>query len=80
MLFYMDLSLGFVTRICQYFYPIASYDRCRACGRRRLLNPEHIVVLLARPVSHTSIQNTDFVEIFNISLDLSIYFAHFSGC
>ena len=32
------------------------------------------------PVSHTSAQYIDFVEIFNISLDLSaIYFAHFSS-
>ena len=47
----------------------------------RLLNPEHLVVLLAGPISHTSTQYMDFVEIFNISLDLStIYFAHFSGC
>ena len=38
-------------------------------------------MLLAGPVSHTGIQCMDFVEIFNISLDLSaIYFAHFSGC
>ena len=39
------------------------------------------VVLLAGPISHTSTQCMDFVEILNISLDLStIYFAHFSGC
>ena len=38
-------------------------------------------MLLAGPVSHTSMDLMDFVEIFNISLDLStIYFAHFSGC
>ena len=31
--------------------------------------------------SHTGTQCIDFVEIFNISLDLStIYFANFSGC
>ena len=31
--------------------------------------------------SDSSTQYMDFVEIFNISLDLStIYFAHFSGC
>ena len=29
------------------------------------------MVLLARPISHTSTQHMDFVEIFNISLDLS---------
>ena len=34
---------------------------------------------LAGQFSHTSIQYMDFVEIFNVSLDLSaIYFAHFS--
>ena len=38
-------------------------------------------MLLAGPVSHTSTQYIDFVEILNISLDLStINFAHFSGC
>ena len=38
-------------------------------------------MLLAGPVSDTSPQYMDFVEIFNISLDLStIYFAHFIGC
>ena len=36
--------------------------------------------VLAGPISHTSTQYIDFVEIFNISLDLSIYFAHLSGC
>ena len=36
---------------------------------------------MAGPISHTSTQYMDFVEIFNISLDFStIYFAHFSGC
>ena len=41
-----------------------------------------LVVLLAGPISDTSTQYMNyFVEIFNISLDLStIYFAHFSGC
>ena len=38
-------------------------------------------MLLARPISLTNIQCMDFVEIFNVSLDLSIiYFARFSGC
>ena len=33
------------------------------------------------PISHTGTQDMDFVEIVNISLDLStIYFANFSGC
>ena len=37
--------------------------------------------LLAGPISHASIQHMDFVEVFNVSLDLStIYFARFSGC
>ena len=32
-------------------------------------------MLLAGPISHTSIQYMEFVEVFNISLDLStIYF------
>ena len=35
-------------------------------------------MLLARPISHTSIQHMDFVVIFNISLDLStIYLASY---
>ena len=56
-------------------YLIASCDGCHARGRRRLLNPEHLFVLLSEPISHTSIQYMDFVEIFNVSLDLStIYF------
>ena len=38
-------------------------------------------MLLAGPISHTSTQYMDFVEIFNVSLDLStVYFANFSGC
>ena len=38
-------------------------------------------MLLAGPVSHTSNQYMDFVEIFNVSPDLStIYFARFRGC
>ena len=59
---------GFVIRIGQYFYPIASCDRCHASGRRRLLNLESLVVLLAGPVSHTSTEYMDFVGISNISL------------
>ena len=36
---------------------------------------------LAGPVSHTSAPCMDFVEIFNIVLDLSTTcFSHFSGC
>ena len=38
-------------------------------------------MLLNGAISLTGTQYLDFVEIFNISLDLSsIYFAHFSGC
>ena len=38
-------------------------------------------MLLAEPISHASTQYMDFVEVFNISLDLStIYCANFSGC
>ena len=60
---------------------IASCDRYHAWGRRRLLNLEHLVAILAGPVFHTCTQYIDFVDIFNISLDLStIYFAYFRGC
>ena len=46
-----------------------------------LLNQEHLVVLLAGPISHTSTRHINFVKIFSVSLDLSaIYFAHFSEC
>ena len=42
---------------------------------------KHLVLLLAGPISHTSTQYMDFVEVFNNSLDLSaVYFAHLSGC
>ena len=38
-------------------------------------------MLLAEPISDTIIQYMDFVEIFNISLDLStIFSAHLSEC
>ena len=36
-------------------------------------------MLLAGPISHTSTRCMDFVEIFNIILDLSVTFSHFSG-
>ena len=69
---YMDLSLGFVTWICHLDLSelklIVSCDGCHARGRRRILNPEHLVVLLAGPISHTSTQYTDFVD-----------FLHFNG-
>ena len=42
---------------------------------------EHLVMLLAGPIAHTSIQHMDFIEIFNISLDLStVYCPRFSWC
>ena len=42
---------------------------------------DKVVVLFAGPVSHTSTQCMDFIEIFNMPLDLStINFAHFSWC
>ena len=63
----------FVTRNCQHFYLTASCDKCHALGRRHLLNPDHLVVLLAGPISHTSTQYMDFVEIFNI-----VYYIIFS--
>ena len=47
---------------------IASCDGCHAWGRRRLLNPERLVVLLAGPISHTGTQYTGFVD-----------FLHFTG-
>ena len=47
---------------------IASCDGYRAWGRWRLLNPEHLVVLLAGLISHTSTQYIDFVD-----------FLHFTG-
>ena len=73
---YMDLSLGL-----SILKLIASCDGCHVWSRRRLLNLEHLVVLLAGPISHTSTRCMDFVEIFNIILDLSITcFSHFSGC
>ena len=60
---------------------IDSCDEWHALGRRHLLSPEHLLLLLAGPISHTSTQFMDFVEILNISMDLStIYLPHFSGC
>ena len=44
------------------------------------VNPKHLFVQLAGPISRTSIQYMDFVEIFNVSLDLSTTeFVHFSN-
>ena len=36
-----------------------------------ILNQEHLVMLLAEPISHASTPYMDSVEIFNIWLDLS---------
>ena len=64
----------------KYLYVFAIYQGKYAQCKRRLLNPEHLVVLLTGPTSHTGTQYIDYVEILKISLDLStIYFAHFSG-
>ena len=41
---------------------IATSDGCHAWDRRRLLSPEHLVVLLAGPIFHTSTQYIDFVD------------------
>ena len=50
-------------------------------GQRTLTQSRALIVLLAEPISHTSIKYMDFVKTFNISLDLStIYFAHFGSC
>ena len=62
----MDLSLGFVNILSDCWLLWVSCMR-----QTTLLNPEHLVVLLAGPVSHTSIQYVDYVEISNIALDLS---------
>ena len=45
-------------------YLIADCDGYHAWGRRCLLNPEHLVVLLAGPISHTSTQYIDFADFF----------------
>ena len=58
-----------------------SFYKTHSGGLGLGLNLEHLVVLLAGPISHTSTRCMDFVEIFNIILDLSITcFSHFSGC
>ena len=38
-----------------------------------MINPKHLDVLLAGPISHTSSQYMDFAEIFNVSLDLVVF-------
>ena len=61
-------------RTNELFYWIASCDRCHAWGRWCLLSRGHLVALLAGPVSHTSIQYMNYVEIFNFSMDLSVIY------
>ena len=48
-------------------YLTASCDGWHGWGRRRLLNLEHLVVLLAWPISHARRWYMNFVEIFNVS-------------
>ena len=67
------------------FFKAAAFILSLSCTharcRRRLLNPDRLMVSLVGQVSHTSNQYMDFFETFNISLDLStINFAYFSGC
>ena len=60
---------------------VAGCGGCRAWGGRRLLGLEHLVVLLAGPISHAGARCMDFVEIFNVVLDLSVAcFSRFGGC
>ena len=70
---------GDVTQICQYFYLIASCDRVMHVMHEA--DETQSEASCRRPISHTSTQYMDFVDIFNIVLDSStIYFSHFSGC
>ena len=54
--------------VCHFLSIYASCDKCHAWGRQCLLNPEHLVVLLAGPISHNSIYlliiTTDFVALY----------------
>ena len=50
---YMDLSLGFVTWICLNLNWLLAVTG---------VMHEHLVVLLAGPISHTSTQYIDFVD------------------
>ena len=63
-MFYIDLSLGFVNTLSDFWF-------CHTRGKWQLLNPEHLVMLLTGSVSHISIQCMEYIEIFNIPLDLS---------
>ena len=59
-------------------YPQPINVQAKALKNR--IDPEHLVVLLAGPISHTSTQCI-VLSIFYILLDLStIYFTRFSGC
>ena len=53
---------------CHFLSIDASCDGCHAGGRQRLLNPEHLVLLSAGPISHNSIHlliiTTDFVSLY----------------
>ena len=53
---------------CHFSSIDASCDGCHAWGRQCLLNPEHLVVLSAGPISHNSIHlliiTTDFVALY----------------
>ena len=66
-----EFSLLLFTWICHLDLSklklIASCDGCHAWGRRRLLNPERLVVLLAVPISHTGTQYTDFVNFLHFN-------------
>ena len=54
------LSIFLIYRICHlecHFNTIVAVcDGCHALGRQRLLNSEYLVVLLAGPISHGSLQ------------------------
>ena len=39
--------------------------------RETTLNPGHLIVFLAGPISHTSKKYMNYVEIFNVLLDSS---------
>ena len=69
------LMLSYCANLKAIRYESTSLNRIVADKSHRvivaLLNPEHLAVLLAGPISHTDIQCMDFVEIFTVSLDLS---------
>ena len=77
----LDLSLVFVTWICHLDLSklklIGSCDGCHAWGRWRLLNQEHLVMLLAGPISHTSTQYIDFVDFLHFNASVYQLFCSF---